>query len=148
MARGYRISAKFWTLLESSGRSLTALCRQLEQLTEAQLRRFRQDYNEAKCWVNPHDWAECSTYLQRSCSEDHGDDFAAWVVMQGRAFFDEVRSHPEAIENYLDEYEKAHAARSSSAMWWNTEVDKPEYRGWQRADYIATRICQLRFGDE
>jgi hypothetical protein len=29
---------------------------------------------------------------------------------------------------------------------WDDEVDREEYEGYQRADYIAKRIYKLRFG--
>lgn len=148
MARDPRISVRFWRLLESAGRSLNALCRQLEQLPREQLQKYREEYDEAKSYVNPCYWDECHPHLRRSCSEDHGDDFAAWVVMQGRAFYSEVRSHPEMVEAYLDQFTAAEAERRSGKVgWWDNEVDRPEYRGSQRADYIASRILRGRFGE-
>lgn len=149
MDHGPRISAWFWKLLESSGRSLNTLCRQLEQLPADQLRQYRDEYDEAKSYVNPCYWDECYPYLRRDCSEDHGDDFAAWVVMQGRAFYEEVRSYPEAIEGYLDRFAEAEAGRRAGKPgWWDESVDRPEYRGSQRADFIASQILRERFGEE
>jgi hypothetical protein len=144
---GPRISAWFWELLESSGRSLSFLCRQLEQLPEDQLRRYRDDYDEAKSYVNPCYWDECLPHLRQDCSEDHGDDFAAWVVMKGRAFYEEVRPHPEAVGGYLDQFAEAERWAGKPGEW-DESVDRPEYRGSQRADFIASRILWERFGEE
>lgn len=79
MAHGPLISAWFWAMLESSECSLKALCRQLEQVTPDQLHQYRDEYDEAKDSVNPCGWVECQPHLRGECSEDHGDDFAAWV---------------------------------------------------------------------
>jgi hypothetical protein len=137
----------FWQLLASSQLSLPALCRQLEQLPKEQLRRYHFEYEAAKDAVNPSYRPEFYAHLAAECSEDHGDDFAAWVVMQGRAFFEQVLAHPEQMQRHLDlfaEVESGHAARQ---LRWDNEVDRPEYRGYQRADYIAWPIYQLRFGE-
>jgi hypothetical protein len=139
----------FWELLESSGRSLRALCRRLEQLPKEQLRRYRLMYDKLKGEVNPHGWEECHPYLTDQCSEDHADDFAAWVVMQGLAFYDEVAAHPEQIQHYLGMFAQAEAERRSGRQGaWDNEADRPEYRGYQRADYIASPIYLMRFGEE
>ena len=84
----------FWSILESSNRSLVALCRQLEELPKDQLRRYRLEFDKWAGEVNPHHWEECQPHLSESCSEDSAEDFAAWVVMQGLSFYEEVASPP------------------------------------------------------
>src|SRR5215218_7900210 len=91
----------FWDLLGSSGRNLCTLRRKLEQFSKLDLCRYRVAYDNWKSEVNPHYWEEAHPYLTEPCSEDHSDDFAAWVVMQGVEFYDEVASHPERIQQYL-----------------------------------------------
>jgi hypothetical protein len=148
MTDGPQLVPWFWELLESSGRNLRSLCRKLEQLPKEQLRRYRLDYDEAKDCVNPCCREECQPHLSGDCSEDHGDDFAAWVVMQGREFFERVRTHPEEVPRYLDMFGAAEARRDSPELRWDLEVDRDEYRGYQRADYIATPIYAARFGED
>jgi hypothetical protein len=146
MARDTRDLATLWELLESSKRNLKALCRLLEQLPKDRLERYRDEYEEAKSQINPCYWDDCHPHLGRSCSEDHGDDFAAWVVMHGEPFFEAVRAHPEEIEAYLDRFDEAEIKTRSGKGGWDNEVDLPEYQGWVRADYIASRIYTERFG--
>jgi hypothetical protein len=139
----------FWDLLESSARSLRALCRRLEELPQEQLRRYKLLYDKWKGEINPHAWEECHPYLAEDCSEDHADDFAAWVVMQGSAFYDEVAAHPELIQHYLGKFARAEAERRSGQPGaWDNEVDRPEYRGYQRPDYIPSPIYRMRFGED
>ncbi len=144
MAPAPQISGWFWTMLESSDRSLKALCRQLEQSTPDQLRQYCEEYSEAKDCVDPCAWVECHPHLSKECSEDHGDDFAAWVVMQGRAFFEQVLSHPEAIAKYMDRFERSERDQTDSSRW-DESVDRVEYVGSQRADYIASCILRERY---
>ena len=137
------LSAWFWELLESSNSSLRLLCRKLEQ----QLRAYRRQYDEAKDYVNPCYCEEFSPYLADGCSEDHGDDFSAWVVMQGHRFYEEVQTDPTSIQRYLDLFGDVER-RVEGSPRWDESVDREEYRGYQRADYIATPIYRLRFGEE
>lgn len=67
--------------------------------------------------------------MNGDCSEDHGEDFAAWVVSRGRVFLDEVRLHPEAIQRYLDEFD-------------------PLESGFVRPDHITSKVFYERFGEE
>jgi hypothetical protein len=143
-----QIPAWFWELLESSCRSLRVLCRTLEQLPKEQLQRYRQEYDEAMSRVNPCYREECGPHLSTDCSEDHGDDFSAWVVMQGRAFFEQVLAHPEEVQLYLDMFSAVEMQTSHPELRWNEEVDRDEYRGYQRADYIASPIYKARFGED
>ncbi|QJX00281.1 TIGR02996 domain-containing protein [Frigoriglobus tundricola] len=148
-----RIYPWFWRLLESANRSLRDLCRRLETLPEERLRQYHEQFDGAKCYVNPCSWDECHPFLTVGCSEDHGDDFAAWVVMEGRDFYEQVRAHPEQIDHYLqtcDDAEMKHRRlkpkQRIDAGLWDFEVDRPEYRGYQRADYIARAVYLSRFG--
>jgi hypothetical protein len=69
--------------------------------------------------------------------------------MQGLGFYDEVAAHPERIDDYLKICWRAEAERRTGGPgWWDNEVDRPEYRGYQRADYIATPIYRAQFGED
>ena len=94
----------------------------------------------------PHDWDECHPYLAEPCSEDHADDFAVWVVMQGVEFYGEVASHPERIHQYLEMFDECEAGRGHTELRWVESVDRDDYLGCQRADFIASAIYRSRFG--
>ena len=141
------LSPWFWELLESSNANLRALCRRLEQLPKEQLRAYQRQYDEAKEFVNPIYRDELFRYITGNCSEDHGDDFSAWVVMQGRRFYERVRADAPSIQRYLDLFNEAEC-RSGVSPGWDESVDREEYRGYQRADCIARPIYRLRFGRE
>lgn len=141
MEHGPNVSPWFWTILESADRSLTSLRTQLEGLTEDELRSFRREFDEAKDYVDPCHWAACRPHLTRGCSEDHGDDFAAWVVMQGRAFYDRIRAHPQGIAGFLAAFE-----RGDRAGRWSDDDSAAEFRGCGRGDDLANRIHRARTG--
>jgi hypothetical protein len=136
----------FWNLIDSSDRSLRKLCGKLEQLSKHDLCRYYLAYGHWKDAVNPHYREECHPYLAEPCSEDHCDDFSAWVVMQGLAFFDEVIKHPERIQQYLEVFSDCASGHGYSELRWDENVDREDYRGCQRADYIASAIFRSRHG--
>lgn len=146
-SNGPKVSPWFWELLESSNSSLRSLCRKLEQLPKEQLRAYRLQYDEAKEFVNPCYCEEFGPHITDDCSEDHCDDFSAWVVMQGRRFYEQVRADPASIQRYLDLFDEVERKLEGS-LRWDQSVDREEYRGYQRADYIATPIYKLRFGED
>jgi hypothetical protein len=136
----------FWEILESSHRSLRSLCGRLEQLSRHELQRYHLEYEAAKDQVNPCYWDECAEHLLTECSEDHGDDFAAWVVMQGREFYEQVSAHPEEVHQHLDLFSEVDRDQNQHALGWDEEVGREEYRGYQRADYVVAAVYRLRFG--
>jgi hypothetical protein len=123
------------------------LCRKLEQLPRERLRDYRRQYDEAKEFVNPCYLEMFGPYLTRDCSEDHGDDFSAWVVMRGHRFYEQVRTDPASIMRYLDLFDDVEC-NVEGAPRWDERVDREEYRGYQRADYIAAPIYRMRFGQD
>jgi uncharacterized protein (TIGR02996 family) len=141
-----------WQLLESANRSLHSLSQLLEALPKERLETFAREIYDAKSYVNPCYWEECYPHLLGGCSEDHGDDFAAWVVMEGRDFYEQVRARPDKINQHLQTYDEVvrnryrkRKSRSVPKEW--TDADRSEYRGYQRVDYLARRIYEVRFGD-
>jgi hypothetical protein len=142
---GPELSPWFWDLLESSSSSLCLLCRKLEQLPRELLRSYQEQYDEAKEHVNPHYCEEFWPYIVEAISEDHCDDFAAWVVMRGRHFYQQLRANPASLPRQLEVFDDVERRLEGSPRW-DDEVDREEYEGYQRADYIAKRIYKLRFG--
>jgi hypothetical protein len=136
----------FWDVIGSSARNLRTLSRKLERFSKLDLCRYRVAYDNWKSQVNPHYWEECHPYLAEACSEDHSDDFAAWVVMQGVEFYDEVATHPERVQQYLEMFSDCEAGLGQGELRWDQEVDRDDYRGSQRADFIASAIYRSRFG--
>jgi hypothetical protein len=137
----------FWELLESSGRNLRTLCRKLEALPRERLLEYRENYDAAKECINPCYADEYLAHLA-DCSEDHADDFAAWAVSQGREFYAQVRAQPARIGEFFEMFEACEAGEGFPGLRWDEEVDRKEYKGYQRADYIADPIFESRFGEE
>lgn len=146
---GHRLTqGAFWAILESSRRDLRRLCKKLERLSKANLRDFQFKYEKAKRKVNPYYrdvlWKHVSDL--EAISEDHADDFSAWVVSLGRSFFERVNKAPKSIRDYLGLFEECeNGNRKHRGLQWNDDVDRKEYRGYERPDYVAYAIFQTRF---
>lgn len=140
--------ASFWRIIDASKRSLRRLCRQLERMPKKEIVRYQQQYDEAKSMINPLNREDIASFADDdwSCSEDGADDFAAWVVMQGKPFFDEMLADPARLLAQARAFEESDEDESETQ--WDETVDRPEYRGYQRADYVATPIYRARFGEE
>src|SRR5262249_53818538 len=121
--RNLLLTSWFWGIIESSERSLVALCRQLEELPKEKLRRYQVLYDMAKSRVNPQYWEACHPYLpEDGCSEDRSDDFAAWVVSWGRTFFKEVRARPSQIQRYLEMFSDYEIGGGPLKLRWKVSV--------------------------
>ncbi len=135
----------FWELLDSSERSLCALCRKLEAIPKEKLFQFQRQYTEAKDYVNPRDWDDPDIpSAVRSCGV--GDEFGEWVVSQGKSFYYEVRSNPAQLQKYIDMFETSESGQGLAELRWDCEVDRADYRGWQSPAMIAFPIFEARFG--
>jgi hypothetical protein len=133
----------FWDLIETSDRGLRVLAKRLEELPKERLQQYLLWYDEAKEHVNPAYIEEFWPHMPEPCSDDHGDDFAAWVVAQGREYLGLVRSNPADIQTHLDIFEA-----DLPEFTWDTAVDREEYRGYQRPGSIVTPIYETRFGED
>jgi hypothetical protein len=122
----------------------------LEQLPAEQLLSYRDQYEDAKGWIDVGQDKKYWPYMDDHSlySEDGSDDFAAWVVMQGREFYERVRTEPESIQHFLNLHEDVECGEGDPMYCWDDSVDKEEYEGSQRADYIASPIYELRFGGD
>lgn len=103
--------------------------KQFVAMPRQRLLAFRRAYDRAASSVHPYHRSDF-TFGERDCSEDHADDFAAWVVSRGRAFWNKVRNHPADGPRFLDEFEPA----AFDAMN-------------RRPDFIAGEVFHTRFGE-
>lgn len=131
----------FWKIVESSERSLKKMCKTLEPLSKKELINFQRICWHLKEDVNPFT-RSYEMKLQIPCSEDHGDDFSGWVIGEGRAFFENVRDHPEDVQKHNDFLEREHRTR------WDISVEHEEYEGYQRVDIIAKAVYEKKFDED
>jgi hypothetical protein len=113
-----RIEPWFWDLIEASKHDLESLRGRLELLPKEQLYHFQYQFREAMDCVMP-----CRALQQRipagfRCSEDTAEDFAEWVVSQGRRFYSEVRSHPERVQDFLDMFRACSRGLGYQELRW------------------------------
>jgi hypothetical protein len=124
-----RLSPWFWPLVESLGGDVQAMSERFKAMPRQRLLAFRRMYDRALSHVHPYHRGDF-VFGDRDCSEDHADDFAAWVVSRGREFWDEVRRHPKDGPRYLDEF----------APIADKEMDR-------RPDFIAGGVLHERYGE-
>jgi len=131
----------FWQVIDASKKSLRKLCRQLERMTKEELISYQRQYEDAKSLVNPIYREDFHSFADENweCSEDGADDFAAWVVMRGKPFFEKLLDDPPLLFAQAKAFEEADDDDLAETQW-DEEVDRPEYRGYQRADYVANLL--------
>ena len=139
----------FGGTLESSRRSLRALCCQLEVLPRDQLYAFQYQYWEAMDYVLPgdHEVPSLSPGVRVPPPFDD-EDFAAWVVSQGRVFYYDLRREPERLPACIDMYLASEEGRGFPELRWDEEVDREEYRGRQSPFQVGFVIYRARFGKD
>jgi hypothetical protein len=76
------------------------------------------------------------------------EDFDAWVVSQGRAFYYDLRRQPEKIQACIDMYLASEAGSGFLELRWDEQVDREEYRGWQSPFQVCFPIYRIRFGKD
>jgi hypothetical protein len=89
----------FWNIVDRATRSRERLRKLLEGFGSKDLRRFDEEFQQAMAELKDTPFLE---RIDADQSEDGIDDIARWVVSQGRAFYFEVRRHPEKIPRRLD----------------------------------------------
>lgn len=146
--------SRFWRALAGYEGSHRRMSEHLERIPEDQLRFWVEQFQVAICYVNACSWEECWPHKRRGWSEDAGDDLAAWVVMQGKVFYDQVRSRPEQVEQLGDQHE---AAEQELRRRWNAnrrrkpgpireaEEDRIQFQQ-SRLDWVAREIYHNRHG--
>jgi hypothetical protein len=139
----------FWDLLDSSQRSLRALCRQLEALPREKLYSSQYQFWEAMEYAPPGDQDVPSLPpAVRVPADFDGEDFAAWVVSQGRAFYYDLRRDPERLQACMDMYLASEEGRGFPELRWDEEVDREEYRGRQSPFQVGFAVYRARFGKD
>jgi hypothetical protein len=53
----------------------------------------------------------------------------------------------QRFQQYLDLFSDCECGRGPNGSGWDEEVDRDEYRGCLRADYIASAIYQSQYGE-
>ena len=144
-----RIDDWFWDVLDSSGHSLRVLCRQLEALPREQLYSFQYQYWEAMQYgrPDPRDMPSLSPTVRVPDDLDT-EDFDAWVVSQGRAFYYDLRRQPERLQACIDMYLASEEGRGFLELRWDKSVDREEYRGSQSPFQVGFVIYRGRFGKD
>jgi hypothetical protein len=144
-----RIDDWFWDVLESSRHSLRALCRQMEAMPRERLYAFLYQYWEAMDYVPPGDQdVPRLPPTVRVPADFDGEDFAAWVVSHGRAFYYDLRRQPERLQAYIGMYLASEEGRGFPESRWDERVDREEYRGRQSPFQVGFAIYQARFGKD
>ena len=144
-----RIDDWFWDALESSDHSLRELCRKLEELPREQLYSFQYQYMEAMEYAPPGDQDAPAPLSSGLCPDGFPDeDFADWVVSQGREFYYQLRREPERLQEYVSMYLASEDGSGSSELRWDNDVDREEYRGWQSPFQVGFAIFRARFGKD
>ena len=139
-----RIDDWFWDALESSRHSLRALCGRLEALPRERLYAFLYQYWEAMDYAPPG--GRPPTVPVPADFDD--EDFAAWVVSQGRAFYYDLRRHPERLQAYIGMYVASEEDLAFPELRWDERVDREEYRGRQSPFQVGLVIYRARFGKD
>jgi uncharacterized protein (TIGR02996 family) len=150
----------FWRITDATVGSLRALRRLLEALPIERLPSYHEEFRCAVAEVDPAHREEYFPHLTAGCSEDHGDDFGAWVVMQGREFHRQVATEHARIGGFLPMYDDALQETRRLAARLRTrkgkrrgptsgddEADQLAYRN-ARGDYLAREVYESRFGRE
>src|SRR5207253_5796722 len=76
------------------------------------------------------------------------EDFAAWVVSQGRAFYYALRRQPETLQACIDRYLASEEGQGFLELRWDVEINREEYRGAQSAFQVGFVIYRTRFGKD
>jgi hypothetical protein len=105
--KAVRVAPWFWPLVESFRGREAVVRRALAALPKARLVAFNRQYRAASDLVNPCYREDMMAQLPDGCSEDHGQDFAEWVVSRGRAFYHAVRTNPADVARYMAEFDQA-----------------------------------------
>jgi hypothetical protein len=128
-----RIAPWFWKLMELVGSDALrndeeALKTCFRAMSRQRLLVFYRQFRQVRAQVNPVNRSDFRSEAG-NLSEDCGNDFAAWVVCRGRAFWTAVHRHPESFQSYLDQFFQPDP--------WNV-----------RPDYVACNVFSERFNEE
>lgn len=88
----------FWDVIERAQRSQVCLEEILRNLRKDELIRFDHEFHQAACLLADTPY----TNHLPGYSEDSLDDLTQWIVSQGRAYYLQVRDHPETMPQDAD----------------------------------------------
>jgi uncharacterized protein (TIGR02996 family) len=149
-----RAFSRFWRALTSYEGSYRRMREHLERIPEGQLRFLVNLFHSVMSEVAPHSRSKYWPYCRFEWAVNVGSDLAAWVVMQGKTFYDHVRSQPEHIVRFAEQREAAQQElrkRSSVNRSWEpgpireAEEDRIQFQQ-SRLDYIAMAVYRNRHG--
>jgi hypothetical protein len=89
----------FWNIIAMAQKSRARLKEVLGTLSSEELRRFDGEFIQLAADLKDDPFLR---YVDPQESEDGIDDITRWVVSQGRAYYQEVWAHPEAIPSRVD----------------------------------------------
>ena len=89
----------FWNIIAMSQKNRAHLKELLSTFSSEELRRFDDEFIQLAADLKDDPFLQ---YIDSDESEDGIDDIARWVVSQGRAYYEEVWSHPERIPSHIE----------------------------------------------
>ena len=126
-----QFSPWFWTLVEGLGGDKRAMVQRFQVMPREQLLDFGREYERARACIHPFHRQGIVLLDYRDDPEGVGDDFAAWVVSRGQAYWNQIRRDPEAFQPAADEFERV----------------AYEFTG-RRPDFIASSVFRDHFGED
>jgi hypothetical protein len=143
-----RMDDWFWDVSDSAEHSLRSLCGQLEALPRDKLYAFVYQYQDAM-----EQLPTCDQHVPRRTAavrvpdDFDEEDFADWVVSQGRAFYYDLRRQPEWLQACVDMYRASEEGRGFLELRWDETLDRDEYRGSQSPFQVGFAIYRARVGE-
>lgn len=117
------ISDWFWSVIALADHSRERLESILGSMSQADLIRFHNEFQEAAAQLVDEPLAE---HLPADTSEEHLQDIAEWVVSQGKAFFTAVWNNPEKIAEIDLRRGVTYSSVSDNVHWERFNGSVPE----------------------
>jgi len=155
--RGPMTEALFWSIIDKSGRQCDdsaergdRIARMLDRLSEEDILGFEHLLDAALDRAYRWDLWAVAFIAKGGCSDDGFDYFCAWLVGQGRAYFEASLSKPEHAarriapgdeaewEHLLSAAQDAYETKTGNADWiaraGSTPRGEPVGQSWDEAD--------------
>ena len=117
------ISDWLWSVIASADHNRERLEWILGSMTQADLIRFHNEFQEAAVQLVDEPFAE---HLPADTSEDHLQDIAEWIVSQGKALFAAVWNNPEKIAGIDLRRGVTYSSVSDNVHWERFNGSVPE----------------------
>jgi hypothetical protein len=97
-------SPELWRLLDQAENREDKLKAVLGSLPKADIIKLYKEFHRAKrcLWKASNDWDFLRPKAGESISEDEKEDMFAYVVGQGREYYNEIMAHPEQLRRDVD----------------------------------------------